>query len=213
MKTFSLDHLRRGFTLIELMIILGIIGLLSSIAIPNLNRYAARAKQSEAKSNLKYIFTAQRSQFQELDRYLTTVGVLGFAPERGNRYYYALNAAPASVENRAAVTAVTATTDEAIAVDTFKYPGANPAPPRSAFAPAWATNQGVVPAAVGVTGICPQCNFLADATANIDNESVGIDHWLVASVDFTQIPNCGDPQATQAPAGQPYNNYDDVNCP
>ena len=213
MPRFGPDYLRRGFTLIELMIIIGVISILSAIAIPNLARYSARSKQTEAKSNLKAVFATQRSQFQEWDKYQTSVRVLNFSPERGNRYYYAFNAAPASVENRSAVTTVTATTDEAVSVDTFKYPGANPAPPRSPFAPAWATNEGVAPGAVGVTGICPDCNFLAEATANIDNEAVGIDHWLVASVDFTQVPVCGDPQAKQAPAGQPFNNYDDVDCP
>jgi type IV pilus assembly protein PilA len=212
MTTVS-PHSRRGFTLVELMIIVAVIGLLSAIAIPNFMRYAARSKQTEAKSNLKAAFTTQRSQFQESDKYQTSVRVLNFSPERGNRYYYAFNAAPASVENRSTVNVVTATTDEAVSVDTFKYPGMNPAPPRSPFAPAWAANEGIAPAAVGVTGVCPDCNFLADATANIDNEAVGIDHWIVSSVDFTQVPVCGDPTSSQTPAGQPFNNYDDVACP
>jgi prepilin-type N-terminal cleavage/methylation domain-containing protein len=63
---------RRGFTLIELMIVIAIIGILAAIAIPNFIKFQARSKQSEAKSNLKSIFTAERSFFQEKDRYPST---------------------------------------------------------------------------------------------------------------------------------------------
>ena len=48
---------------------------------------------------------------------------------------------------------------------------------------------------------------------DIDNETAGVDHWAISSVDFNQVPACGDPAATASPAGVPYNNYDDVNCP
>ena len=83
----------KGFTLIELMIVVAIIGILAAIAIPNFIKFQARSKQSEAKSNLKGAFTAQKSYFQEKDKYSPIAGVIGFAPERGNRYYYLLSAA------------------------------------------------------------------------------------------------------------------------
>ncbi len=48
----------KGFTLIELMIVVVIIGLLASIAIPNFLQFQSMAKQAEAKSNLGKIHTA-----------------------------------------------------------------------------------------------------------------------------------------------------------
>ena len=55
----------KGFTLIELMIVVAIIGILAAIAIPNFLRFQARAKQSEAKQNLGAIFTAYQSYFSD----------------------------------------------------------------------------------------------------------------------------------------------------
>ena len=81
---------KKGFTLVELMIVVAIIGNLAAIAIPNFIRFQARSKQSEAKTNLKAIFTGQKSRFGERDAYSPFLGDIGFSPERGNRYAYDL---------------------------------------------------------------------------------------------------------------------------
>ena len=60
---------RKGFTLIELMIVVAIIGILAAIAIPNFLRFQAKSKQSEAKTNLKAVFTAETSYFGENNTY------------------------------------------------------------------------------------------------------------------------------------------------
>jgi type IV pilus assembly protein PilA len=79
--------MKKGFTLIELMIVVAIIGILAMIAIPNFIKFQCRAKQSEAKSNLKALFQAQKSYFAEYDEY-SELNTIGFAPEPGNRYTY-----------------------------------------------------------------------------------------------------------------------------
>src|SRR5581483_9733545 len=66
-----MKKLMKGFTLIELMIVVAIIGILAAIAIPNFIKFQARSKQSEAKANMKAMFTAEKAFYQEKDRFST----------------------------------------------------------------------------------------------------------------------------------------------
>jgi|SRR5882672_1213398 len=68
---------KRGFTLIELMIVVAIIGILAAIAIPNFIRYQLRAKSGEAKTVLGGIKTSEESFRAEYD------GYVGSAPNPG----------------------------------------------------------------------------------------------------------------------------------
>src|SRR5258706_12166258 len=65
-------HVRKGgFTLIELMIVVAIIGILAAIAIPNFLRFQLKAKSSEGKTNLAAIRTAEQSYYSEFGRYVS----------------------------------------------------------------------------------------------------------------------------------------------
>ena len=95
---------RKGFTLVELMIVVAIIGILAAIAIPNFLNFRLKAKSSEAKSNLGATRSTQVAYFAEWSMWVgaqdwTPVGgrinngnkvpwdpntrfsILGFAPE------------------------------------------------------------------------------------------------------------------------------------
>lgn len=90
MKRF-LNALKRpdGFTLVELMVVVAIIGLLSAVAIPNFQKYQARAKTSEAKLQLSAIYTAEVSFFSDYNMYHHCLNYMGYDPsnEATSRYY------------------------------------------------------------------------------------------------------------------------------
>jgi len=67
---FTKFHNReRGFTLIELMIVVVIIGILAALAVPRFMRATTKSKQSEAKQLLKQVYTMQRAYRQEHNEY------------------------------------------------------------------------------------------------------------------------------------------------
>jgi prepilin-type N-terminal cleavage/methylation domain-containing protein len=87
----------RGFTLVELMTSVGIVGILSTVAIPQFSEYTRNAKRSEAKANLGAIFTSQTVFRNEWEVYSPSFDYIGFVPDTGNGLYfsYAINEARA----------------------------------------------------------------------------------------------------------------------
>ena len=67
----KLHNRKGGFTLIELMIVVAIIGILAAIAIPNFLRFQLKAKSSEGKTNLAAIRTAEESYYSEFGVYVS----------------------------------------------------------------------------------------------------------------------------------------------
>lgn len=76
----------KGFSLIELMIVVAIIGVLAAIAVPNYQKFQARSKQSEAKSNLAAIYSAEKSFQAEWQQYTGRFRDIGYEPEGWLRY-------------------------------------------------------------------------------------------------------------------------------
>ncbi len=107
---------RRGFTLIELMIVVVIIGILAALAIPKFIKVTGKAKLAEAKTILKEIFTLEKAYFNEHDAYVSFANGaacenIGFdLPEGTSRFLY-------KVEVVDSTSSFTATATEAVDVD------------------------------------------------------------------------------------------------
>jgi type IV pilus assembly protein PilA len=76
----------KGFTLVELMVVVAIIGVLTSVAIPNFRRYQAKSKTSEAKIALAGIYSAETTMQSDYDHFATCLNKAGFTVG-ANRYY------------------------------------------------------------------------------------------------------------------------------
>lgn len=78
-----------GFSLIELMVVVAIIAFLAMIAVPNFNRFLAKAKRAEAYMNLSSLYAAEKAYYAEHGTYsdiLSGEGGIGWKPE-GKIYY------------------------------------------------------------------------------------------------------------------------------
>ncbi len=95
MKRFF--YRQRGFTLIELMIVVAIVAFLSMVSVPSFMRYMAKAKRTEAYMNLGSIYTAEKMHWAEhgcFTAQLCGVNGAGWKPEgytqggSKERFYY-----------------------------------------------------------------------------------------------------------------------------
>ena len=89
-----------GFSLMEVMIVVVIIGILAALAYPNLEKYLKRARQTEAKTNLSAIYTAQKIYFTLNQPYAEDINELDLSLAQG-LYTYIMEASTSTFKAQA----------------------------------------------------------------------------------------------------------------
>jgi type IV pilus assembly protein PilA len=81
----------KGFTLLELLIVMAVIVFLSGISVPSIFRFLAKSKRSEAYMTLRSLYMAEKAYWAEFGRYtnvLRGADGLGWKPEGMLQYTY-----------------------------------------------------------------------------------------------------------------------------
>ena len=97
-----------GFSFIELMLVVAIIGIIATLAVPKFATFQAKARQAEAQTNLSHIYTLEEAHFTAADTYamlaptpaagVCAANTLGYQPKpcSGARYSYSIPAGGAT---------------------------------------------------------------------------------------------------------------------
>ncbi len=119
------DNQEAGFTLIELMIVVAIIGLLAAIAIPRYQNNAIKAQQAEASEIMSAVYTDQIVYRADNGTYGVSEAAIGLALT-GQRRYSTVVFSNLGTDTYTAT--ITANLDDDVSMDTWVMTEAGPDP-------------------------------------------------------------------------------------
>lgn len=182
---------KKGMPVVLIVVIVAVIlcfviGCLAAIAVPNFIKFQSRAKQSEAKANLRAAYTAEMMFFTSGNKYSESPFEVGFSPEHGNRYLYAF-----STEGELGKAGAVAKEHTGVFADNGRFPEIDND----------ALEKGVPQSVWDECGVQDDAITIV-AAGNIDTDST-VDVWSVSTKDRTI-------DGKPVPAGTPYNHVDDT---
>ena len=165
----------KGFSLIELVIVVLIIGILAAIAIPNFLKFQAKSKTSEAKANLKAIHTSQASYFGENGNFGTFTQINWIPLGKALIYGYSMNG---SVPTAAQATAGQIVVD----ASGLQYASSRGLTglTQSWAAPAPYTALGTLTPMLAADNQ----SFIVGAAGNVSTQSKNADCWVITDNNF-----------------------------